>query len=564
MKYNEALELFGLPNNFTLEQLKLKYDEMMKEHNLGQEEKINRAYSLLEFNAKKEKLKIKLENTLNNLNNHKDLIINKYFINENTIIVNSLNQLDTISNEKEFVELLNNMKKTLVKNNVEYFEYLSLNMNIQNTPNVKIIIQQYLNKILTVESVLEVHDLFFKMQNQIKTSIKNSKEERLFIINSNLNAIVLKYKTDPCYCYIKNQVNELLKIAIESTVDNLNGENNYELYYNFEKNIIHLLNQTKEKLNKISYLFNRVSKIPTLKTKVIYIGKVKKLEKNLNVSNFDKKYSELVREVEYAIKQNYIDLLKETLGIKFQDYFMELDLVKDNKKISQALKIFNYVIKICDDNPEKIEELLKITFSDYDHDIQVISTILNEQQKEMPTSNEMEPTVQETIPTIKTEQPSDLTKDEEESTNDCKLFVRTDKFTSSNNIVKLVEDDGENVRIAYRCNSAVVEDVISKEMFKKRYVPFRNYFDSAQFIGKMTGDNRLLLYAGGVLGLQYIKEYNKFMALPKAYIEKCVGEEVVKDDRELYYKLITEYFAQSIDENKVNYSYDDSENQKKH
>ena len=129
--------------------------------------------------------------------------------------------------------------------------------------------------------------------------------------------------------------------------------------------------------------------------------------------------------------------------------------------------------------------------------------------------------------------------------------------------VKLIEDDGKNVRIAYRCHSAIVEDTISKESFKKHYVSFRNYFDSADFIGKMTSDNRLLLYTGGVLGIQYIKDSNKFMALPKAYAERCIGEEVIKDNRELYYKLITEYFSQSIDENKVNFSYDNGGKQKK-
>lgn len=512
----------------------------------------------------KQELKNKWENVLNTLINNKNLISNKFFTNENNIITDFLNKLNTINDKKELVQLLNNMKQMLSKNNVEYFEYLSLNTNVQNTPNIKIVMQQYFNKILAVESVVEVYQLFLKMQNQIDRAIVNNKEDKLFIISSNLNAIISKYQKNPCFSYIKNQIDELVKMTIESIVNNTNEENKYKLYYNFERTISHLLNLANEKLNKISYLYNCVYKIPTLKIKVVYMKKVKNLEKNLNCSNFDIKYKQLLKEIQYAIRQDYIDLLKESLCIKFEDYFMELDLVKDNKKINQALKTFYYVIKICNNNPEKIKELLTITFSDYEHDSKIISDILSEQERiKLVQPIKTEQQVQEVPQPIKNEQPSDLTIDEEESTNDCKLFVRTDKFTSSNNIVKLVEDNGKNVRIAYRCNSAIVEDVLSKETFKKRYVPFRSYFDSTQFIGKMTSDNRLLLYAGGVLAIQYIKESNKFMALPKAYTERCVGEEVVKDDRELYYKLITEYFAQSIDENKVNYSYDASENQKK-
>ena len=88
-------------------------------------------------------------------------------------------------------------------------------------------------------------------------------------------------------------------------------------------------------------------------------------------------------------------------------------------------------------------------------------------------------------------------------------------------------------------------------------MPFKNYFDSAKFVGKMTSDNRLILYAGEPLGLQYIKETNKFITLPKAYITKCVGEEVLKDDRELYYQMIADYFLNSINELQTNYSYSD-------
>ena len=389
-------------------------------------------------------------------------------------------------------------------------------------------------------------------QEQSVHKYYKSNDERLYVINCNLNAIILKYKNNPCFNYVKNKINELLKTTIDSVANNSDEEINYRVYCTFEATIVSLLNQMKEKMNKISYLYNQVYKIPTLKIKVLYISKVKDLEKNLNSSSFNNRYNKLSKEIEYAINQSYINLLKESLLIKFEDYFMELDLVRDNKNIKQALKTFYYVVKICNNHPEKIKELMTITFSDYDYDIKIINSILNEQAVQKQKSTEAEQLSQSNI---------DEQKDDKNESN---LFVRTDKFISSNNIVKLIEDDGKNVRIAYRCHSAIVEDTISKELFKKHYVPFKNYFDSAKFVGKMTSDNRLLLYTGGVLGIQYIKESNKFMALPKAYAERCIGEEVIEDNRELYYKLITEYFSQSIDENKVNFSYDNGGKQKKH
>lgn len=386
-------------------------------------------------------------------------------------------------------------------------------------------------------------------QKQSVHKYYKSDDERLYVINFNLNAIISKYKNNPYFKYAKIKINELLQSTIASVTNNYGNEINYRLYYNFETSIIQLLNNMKEKMNKISHLYNQVYRIPTLKIKGMYINKVKNLEKKINSSNFDDRYNQLSKEIEYTIKQAYINLLKENLIIKFEDYFVKLDLVKDNKNIKQALKTFYYVIKICNNYPERIKELMTISFSDYDHDIKLINSILNEQSIQKSTE---------------VEQVSENNIDEQkDNKNESNLFVRTDKFISSNNIVKLIEDDGKNVRIAYRCHSAIVEDTISKESLKKHYVSFRNYFDSADFIGKMTSDNRLLLYTGGVLGIQYIKELNKFMALPKAYAERCIGEEVIEDNRELYYKLITEYFSQSIDENKVNFSYDNGGKQKK-
>lgn len=399
------------------------------------------------------------------------------------------------------------------------------------------------------------------VQEQVHKYYK-SDDERLYVINSNLNAIISKYKNNPCFNYVRNKINLLLKTTIDSITNNDSNEMNYRLYSNFETIIVQLLNQIKEKMNKISYLYNQVYKIPNLKMKVMYISKVKNLEKNLNSSSFDDRYNQLSKEIEYIIKQAYINLLKESLIIKFEEYFTELDLVKDNKNIRQALKVFDYAIKICNSYPEKIKDLMMLSFSDYDYDIQIINSILNEKSIVEQKNIEIEQPVQISA---KNEQLSESNIDEQkDNKNESNLFVRTDKFISSNNIVKLIEDDGKNVRIAYRCHSAIVEDTISKELFKKHYVSFRNYFDSAKFVGKMTSDNRLLLYTGGVLGIQYIKDSNKFMALPKAYAERCIGEEVIKDNRELYYKLITEYFSQSIDENKVNFSYDNSGKQKKH
>ena len=362
------------------------------------------------------------------------------------------------------------------------------------------------------------------------------------ITKSILDFIISKYKNNIYFEYIQEDINYLSNLAADELI-NADDNNNDKIYQDFENRIVELLNKIKTRFAKINFLLTKADKIPNLKNKVSCIGKINKLKANINCWNYDEQYEQLLKEIEQANILSQANIVKDSLVIKYEQY---LEIEVDSEKLTKAQQTFYKILGICSYNPEAALKLSQITFSDYEKDNQIISNVLKKIKGEELPSEKLDESV---------EKPSVATNTVVKDVN--ALYVRVDKFVSSNNIVKVIESDNQNVKIAYRCNNAIVEDIIPLETFKKRYMPFKNYFDSAKFVGKMTSDNRLILYAGEPLGLQYIKETNKFITLPKAYITKCVGEEVLKDDRELYYQMIADYFLNSINELQTNYSYSD-------
>lgn len=521
MSYSDALRILNLNNEYTEEQLKKNYRNLMKkyhpdlhiqEDNQGKlflEKKardINEAYELLAKNLKNrsnnpkdswnyeasiEKRKTEIINTLNKqlkeLRNFLDSDDFIYIEEEISFINEAINDLKNCKTDLDIFKVTHNLKDKIEKNNFDLFDNFINNWQIDRfTQNVlSKIYPNYRKNLKNTKSIIGAMELIEKLKQDCYDKADEYKNEIKRQIRKKLDSYIAEYYNDELYSLIGDRV-EKLKQTIEYKICDIYFADDYEdkkdyfdkivieIYHQFEQDLLKLVRTTAVRKQKIFKL--RDCFLNDYKFEQFLRSKENYLYANILNSNFDELYEKTTNEVntlyrQLKIEKMNLNKIKNSLAQNYSLSVERLDILKDSEQINLMTELYQQALKFLMNVSDKdisldwVTQLLNVDFIDLAYTKKTITDII--------------------FYSI---------------SNNCDIYIKRKKSGINGNVVKVRNFD-ELVDYDYiveRLNCSF-SNTLSLNEFNENYISLQQFLQRAVYIGKYARATRFLL--GSVKGI---------------------------------------------------------------
>ena len=288
MKYGDALRILELDGDYTEEQLKKNYRNLMKKYHPdlhtkeSEQEKlilekrakdINEAYEILAKSVKHRSNNTKtnssyettLERTkkdvINKLNTQLERLKNFFasdaFIHkgeEIRFIKEAIINIRSCTTDLEIFNVMNNLKFNIEQNNLDLFNSFVDNWQIDSIMQKALdeIYYKYSDKVKYTKSIIDTMELIERLKQECYSKVNEYENKIRRQINQKLDRYVAKYSNSEFYFLISNEI-EKAKQILEDKICDIYFDAAYEeskeyfndiiakLYHQFEKELLNLL-----------------------------------------------------------------------------------------------------------------------------------------------------------------------------------------------------------------------------------------------------------------------------------------------------------------------------------
>ena len=395
MKYGDALRILELDGDYTEEQLKKNYRNLMKKYHPdlhtkeSEQEKlilekrakdINEAYEILAKSVKHRSNNTKtnssyettLERTkkdiINKLNTQLERLKNFFasdaFIHkgeEIRFIKEAIINIRSCTTDLEIFNVMNNLKFNIEQNNLDLFRNFINNWQIDYFMQKALdeIYYKYSDKVKYTKSVIDTMELIERLKQECYSKVNEYENKIRRQINQKLDRYVAKYSNSEFYFLISNEI-EKAKQILEDKICDIYFDAAYEeskeyfndiiakLYHQFEKELLNLLKKATMRNKKITklydYFLNERQFQDFLNSKVTY------LYTNILSEDFDNLYEKIADEVNSLYRQLKIEKmdLNKIKNNLLQNYVVSvsrLDTLKDSEEINSITKLYQQALQ---------------------------------------------------------------------------------------------------------------------------------------------------------------------------------------------------------------------------